>query len=66
MQAHAWAQAQAEAQAPTSVSNVCHRHLVIVTMPTARLLLMYLMYIVRCGRTYYTGHTLTRPVVIVL
>ena len=39
---------------------------VIVTMPTARLLLMYLTYIVSCRRTYYTSQTLTRPVVIVV
>ena len=35
-------------------------------MSTARLLLMYLTYIVSCGRTYYTSQTLTRPVVIVM
>ena len=40
--------------------------IVIVTMSTARLLLMYLTYIVSCGRTYYTSQTLTRPVVIVM
>ena len=35
-------------------------------MSTARLLLLYLTYIVSCGRTYYTSQTLTRPVVIVM
>ena len=37
-----------------------------MTMSTARLLSMYLTYIVSCGRTYYTSQTLTRPVVIVV